>query len=153
MLVHGNNNHSNIYRQTFNIRRTFEGNKIDVHSDVVGASPVGAAPSTSSTSTFSTWHLTSMFGQRQWEDETRNIWIFWFGASYTRGLTVECEQRGKDICHLLYCVYERIPQVSYLRSELGILSWNEFQNKEISMFKCCYSLQEFFHLIFNNHIP
>ena len=36
------------YQQTFNIRRTFVGNKIVDHSDVVGASSVGAAPSTSS---------------------------------------------------------------------------------------------------------
>ena len=39
------------YRQVFNIRRTLEGNKIVDHSDVVGASPVGAAPTTSSFST------------------------------------------------------------------------------------------------------
>ena len=36
------------YRQVFNIRRTLVGNKIDDHSDVVEASPVGAAPTTSS---------------------------------------------------------------------------------------------------------
>ena len=39
------------YRQTANISRTFIGNKIDDHSDVVGASPSGAAPTTSSFST------------------------------------------------------------------------------------------------------
>ena len=39
------------YRQIFNIRRTFVGNQIVDHSDVVGASPVGAAPTTSSFST------------------------------------------------------------------------------------------------------
>ena len=39
--------------QTSNIGRTLVGNKIVDHSDVVGASPVGAAPTTSS---FSTWH-------------------------------------------------------------------------------------------------
>ena len=39
------------YRQVSNIRRTLEGNKIVDHSDVVGASPVGAAPTTSSFST------------------------------------------------------------------------------------------------------
>ena len=38
------------YRQVSNIRRTL-GNKIVDHSDVVGASPVGAAPTTSSFST------------------------------------------------------------------------------------------------------
>ena len=39
------------YRHVSNIRRTSEGNKIVDHSDVVGASPVGAAPTTSSFST------------------------------------------------------------------------------------------------------
>ena len=39
------------YRQVSNIRRTLEGNKIVDHSNVVGASPVGAAPTTSSFST------------------------------------------------------------------------------------------------------
>ena len=39
------------YRQVSNIRRTLVGNKIVAHSDVVGASPVGAAPTTSSFST------------------------------------------------------------------------------------------------------
>ena len=39
------------YRNTSNIRRTLVGNKIVDHSDVVGASPVGAAPTTSSFST------------------------------------------------------------------------------------------------------
>ena len=40
-----------IYRQVSNIRRTLVGNYIVDHSDVVGASPVGAAPTTSSFST------------------------------------------------------------------------------------------------------
>ena len=44
------------YRKTSNISLTLVGNKIVDHSDVVGASPVGAAPTTSS---FSTWHLAS----------------------------------------------------------------------------------------------
>ena len=37
-----------IYRKTSNIKCTLVGNKIVDHSDVVGASPVGAAPTTSS---------------------------------------------------------------------------------------------------------
>ena len=45
------------YRQVSNISRTLVGNKIVDHSDVVGASPVGAAPTTSS---FSTEHLASL---------------------------------------------------------------------------------------------
>ena len=36
------------YRQVSNIRRTLVVNYIVDHSDVVGASPVGAAPTTSS---------------------------------------------------------------------------------------------------------
>ena len=39
------------YRQTSNISRTLIGNDIVDHSDVVGASPVGAAPTTISFST------------------------------------------------------------------------------------------------------
>ena len=39
------------YRQISNIRCTLTGNKLVDHSDVVGASPVGAAPSTPSFST------------------------------------------------------------------------------------------------------
>ena len=36
------------YRQTSKISRTLVGNELVDHSDVVGASPVGAAPTTSS---------------------------------------------------------------------------------------------------------
>ena len=39
------------YRKVSNIRCTLVGNKIVDHSDVIGASPVGAAPTTSSFST------------------------------------------------------------------------------------------------------
>ena len=39
------------YRQVSNIRRILVGDKMVDHSDVVGASPVGAAPTTSSFST------------------------------------------------------------------------------------------------------
>ena len=44
-------------RQISNITRTSVSNEIVDHSDVVGASPVGAAPTTSS---FSTKHLASL---------------------------------------------------------------------------------------------
>ena len=40
-----------IYRKVSNIRRTRVGKKNVDHSDIVGASPVGAAPTTSSFST------------------------------------------------------------------------------------------------------
>ena len=48
---------NSIYRQVSNIRHALVGNKIVDHSDVVGASPVGAAPTTSS---FSTYHMASL---------------------------------------------------------------------------------------------
>ena len=54
------------HRQTSNIRRPIVDNKIVDHSDVVGASPVGAAPTTSSFLT-----LVSMDWKRQLQDETR----------------------------------------------------------------------------------
>ena len=40
-----------IHRYVSNIRRTLVGSKFVDHSDVVGASPIGAAPTTSSLST------------------------------------------------------------------------------------------------------
>ena len=45
------------YRRISSIRRTLLGNTIVYHSDVVGASPVGAAPTTAS---FPTEHLVSI---------------------------------------------------------------------------------------------
>ena len=42
---------NSMYRQTSNISRTLEDNKLVDHSDVVGASPIGAAQTTSSFST------------------------------------------------------------------------------------------------------
>ena len=48
MLVRSSQLGNDIYRQFSNIRCTLVGNKIVDHSDVVGASPVGAAPTTSS---------------------------------------------------------------------------------------------------------
>ena len=53
----GNSILVNSYSQITNIRRTLLGTKIDYHSDVVVASPVGAAPTTSS---FSTEHFVSI---------------------------------------------------------------------------------------------
>ena len=48
---------SEYHRKTSNIRHTSVGNKTADHSDVVGASPVGAAPSTFS---FQAKHQASM---------------------------------------------------------------------------------------------
>ena len=49
------------YRKISNTRRTLVGNKIVDHSDVVGASPVGAAPTRYS---FSTQHLASRYSAK-----------------------------------------------------------------------------------------
>ena len=54
-VMHNRNPHLSTtmnYRKIFNIRRTLVGNVIVDHSDVVGASPVGAAPITSSLLTY-----------------------------------------------------------------------------------------------------
>ena len=56
-----------IYRQTSNISRTLVDSKIVDHSDVVGASPVGAAPTTSS------FLITGFNGLSKLQDETRII--------------------------------------------------------------------------------
>ena len=58
------------YRKTSNIRHTLIGNKIVDHSDVVGASPVGAAPTTSSFSFRLNIWLQGL-RQRQPQDSTR----------------------------------------------------------------------------------
>ena len=62
--------HDYSYSQTSNISHTLVSNKIVDHSDVVGASPVGAAPTTSSY-WLNTW--LQEIAPRQLQDETRNI--------------------------------------------------------------------------------
>ena len=101
------------YHQMSNISHTFVGNKIVDHSDVVGASPVGAAPTTSSFSTWLQW-----FGQRQPQDETTNILSF--GAPYIRDLTVlslnlwhTCWCPG-SLCHLIIIITIILIRVSHI---------------------------------------
>ena len=74
------------YRKSSNINRTFVGNEFARHSDVVGASTVGAAPTINLHSRLNTW--LQWIGQRQLKDETRNIQVLGFGATYIRGLAV-----------------------------------------------------------------
>ena len=59
-----------IYRKTSNISRILVGNKIVGHSDVVGASPVGAAPTTSS---FLTQHLASRDSAKTAARQDKNL--------------------------------------------------------------------------------
>ena len=73
------------YRKISNIRRTLVGNEIVDHSDVVGASPVGAAPTTS---LFSTWHLASRDSAKTGARQSENLLSVGNGGSYIRDLTV-----------------------------------------------------------------
>ena len=68
-----------------NISRTLVGNEIVDHSDVVGASLVGAASTTSSFPT-NTW--LNGTGQRQHQDETITISVLGFVLPYMADLTV-----------------------------------------------------------------
>ena len=74
-----------MYRKVSNIRRALVGYKIVDHSDVVGASPVGVLQ-LHLHSQLNTW--LQWIGQRQLQDETRNIHVLGLGASYIRELTV-----------------------------------------------------------------
>ena len=63
--------------QTSDISNTLLGNKIVDHSDVVGASPVGAAPTTSS---FSTCHLASIDCTKttaRWDEKHLSLGIWY----------------------------------------------------------------------------
>ena len=61
------------------------GNKIVDHSDVVGALPVSA---TETTSSFSTYTWLQWIGQRQLQEEMRNIEGLGFGEFFSWSLTV-----------------------------------------------------------------
>ena len=71
-----------IYRHISNISRTLVGNKIMDHSYVVVEAPT-ALHLRSRLNTWLQW-----IGQRQLQDETRNIPILEFDAPYVRDLTV-----------------------------------------------------------------
>ena len=100
LFLCGNNCEMN-YRQVSNIRRTLVGNEIVDHSDIVGASPVGAAPTTSS-SRLNTW--LQWIGQKQLQDETRSF-VIW--CVLYRDFTV-CEisklgLKEEDLRYLTVC--------------------------------------------------
>ena len=87
------------YRKTSNKRRTLVGNKIGDHSDVNGASPVGAAPTTS---LFSTWHLASRGSTKKATRQYENLLSVGFDASYIRDLTV--------VHHYIDSIYRNMSQ-------------------------------------------
>ena len=73
-----------IYRKTSNRRRTLFGNKFVDHSDVDGASPVGAAPTTS----FSTEQLAPKDCSKTTTRQDGRVLVM--GALYIRDLTAYC---------------------------------------------------------------
>ena len=73
-----------LYRQTFNISRTFVGNEIVDRSDVVEAAPASRRCS----NYIFILNLTPGFnGLEQLQAETRNI-VWGFGDNYIRGLRI-----------------------------------------------------------------
>ena len=109
-IYHGNF----LYCQTSNISHTLEGNKHVDHSDVVGASPVGAAPNTSS---FLTWHLASMDWAKtsaRWDEKYFSfvIWCAWYSRCDSTCLScifaVVTSSRGLNYrvhsCSLVFCI-------------------------------------------------
>ena len=78
-----------IYCKASNISCTLVHNKIVDHSDVVGASPVGAAPNTSS---FSTWHLASRDSAKKAARQYENLLSVGFGAVYIKDLMVDSKK-------------------------------------------------------------
>ena len=75
-------------RKTSNISRTFVGNKIVDNSDVVGQ----ALLQLHLHSQLNTW--LQWIEWRQPQEDTRNIWVSGFGATYTRGFTVTGKLRN-----------------------------------------------------------
>ena len=113
------------YRVRHNISHILVGNKSVDHSDVVGASPVGAAPTTSS---FSTWHLALM----AWEQITSARWdeeVLGFGASYIRCLTVIvwCQRVYQSVYYLLSSMLISRAKGQFCRSShafyLSVAQW------------------------------
>ena len=84
-----------MYRQTSNISHTLVGNKIVDHSDVVGASPVGAAPTTSS---FSTEHLASMYWAETTTGRAANHLSVGIWCTYIRDFTALTIISLSDLC-------------------------------------------------------
>ena len=76
-----------IYHKMSNTRRSLLGNKLADHPDVVGASPVGAAPTTC-TSSFSLNTCRQWIGQKQLQQEMRNIYVWGFGVPYIKDFSV-----------------------------------------------------------------
>ena len=94
------------YRQTSNIYRILVGNKIVDHSDVVGASPVGAVPTISS---FSTYHIAAMDSAKTTASRDGNISVLWFAAFYIISFVViplwmQRQQRMRNVQFLAWVV-------------------------------------------------
>ena len=113
--------YNEVYRQVSNISRTLVGNKIVDHSDVVGASPVGAAPTTSS---FSTLHSASIYCAKTTTSRYEKHLSYGFGASYIRDFTVDWIQLDKDLTLTLV-----------VTNFVDIMSWHHFIRNTIRIFR------------------
>ena len=98
------------YRQTWSISHTLVGNEIVDHSDVVGASPVGAPSNLHSR--LNTW--LQWIGQRQLQGETRNISVLVFAAPYIRDSMVTAFKKHKWRAKYSVCVFVCIHTSTHL---------------------------------------
>ena len=93
------------YHEVSNISHTLVGNWIVDHSDVVGASPVGAATTTSS---FSTQHLASIYCTKTTASREEKHLSLGFGASYIKDFTVYALSEFNELTSLrILCLYPR----------------------------------------------
>ena len=136
----------NKYRKTSNISRTLIGNKIIDHSDVVGATPVGAAPTTSSS-----WHKhmasmdrTKTITRRDEGYLSVGIWL-----SYIRGLTVVtlvCDYAGPE------SLFNETEKVSHLRYMIHMLWLNIVMSARVSQITSNSTVQQLVEANLNDNI-
>ena len=104
------------YSQTSNIRHTFVGNEIVDHSDVVGASLVGAAPTTSS---FSTEHLASIYCTKttaRWDKKHLSFGIWCFLYQKFNGIQLSMKLRS-----FWFYLYQSSLNLTYCNIQLGAI--------------------------------
>ena len=151
------------YRQISNIRRTLEGNAIVDHSDVVGASPVGAAPTTSS---FSIQHLASMGWAKAtaWWDENHLsfdfgcilYWRFygtWTYLVFSGGFTSAFQKYGRDwrarSVEELHSNLSNKRKTELRKCFMGVFDWSITDNKKIVTSFCgIHSRLEYSYLFY-----
>ena len=115
--------HNVTYRQISDISCTSVSNKIVYHSDVIGAAPVQLHLH----SRQNTW--LQLIGQRQLQNETRNIQVWWFGEPNIRGLTVRRAGMYQRLFHnhplgVMIVIIEE--QNNWNQLDIQFIKWNIF---------------------------